>query len=74
MMTYGEIINKSSIWDKQSPYLSQNELISFEDLTENDIIVRQINCSKILDRMIKRRLKDEAYGSQPFSFDSDFYG
>lgn len=44
-MSYGEVINRSREWDKNSPYLPKNELFINEDLTENDINVRQINFS-----------------------------
>jgi hypothetical protein len=53
LMSYGEVINRSRDWDQASPYIQTNELFMNEDLTENDIIVRQINCSQILDRMLE---------------------
>jgi len=39
-MNFGEIINRSRDWDLKSPYIKENELFTYEDLTENDIIVR----------------------------------
>lgn len=72
-MGYGEILEKSSKWEQIYPLIPENELFALEDLSENDIVVRQINCSKILERLIEQRLKSkDAYGD--FSFYPDFYG
>lgn len=40
LMNYGDVINRSKDWDKNSPYIPMNELFANTDLTENDIIVR----------------------------------
>jgi hypothetical protein len=39
-MSYGELLDKSTSWDKINPLIDSNELFAFEDLTENDIVVR----------------------------------
>jgi hypothetical protein len=51
-MGYGEILEKSSKWEQVYPLIAENELFAIEDLSENDIVVRQINCSKILERLL----------------------
>lgn len=56
LMQFNEVINKSSDWDGKAPYISENELFMSTDLTENDIVVRQINCSKIVDRLLREAL------------------
>jgi hypothetical protein len=33
-----------------------HELFTKEDLTENEIAIRQINCSKIIDRLLRQRI------------------
>lgn len=72
-MGYGEILDKSSKWEHVFPMIAENELFAIEDLSENDIVIRQINCSKILVKLLDQRLKSK----QPlgdFNFYSDFYG
>lgn len=46
------------------------------DLTENDLIIRQINVSKIVDRIFKEQLAmgEKANLNEPFDFEKDFYG
>lgn len=51
-MGYGEILDKSRNWDENFPLIMKNELFANEDLTENDIVIRQINCSKVLHRLL----------------------
>ena len=43
------------------------------DLTENDIVVRQINCSKIVDRLLMDTLKNKSKPQEKFCFEQDFY-
>lgn len=56
LMNFGEVIDKSKDWDRKSPYLTTNELFMSSDLTETDIAVRQINVSKIIERLLKIKL------------------
>lgn len=58
-MHFSDIINKSKDWDGKSPYIADNELFMNTDLTENDIVARQINCAKIIDRLIMKALAPE---------------
>lgn len=55
-MQFNEVIDKSRDWDRKIPYINDNELFMITDLTENDIVVRQINCSKIFDRLLRDAL------------------
>ena len=50
------LIDKSRDWDGKSAYISENELFMSQDLTENEIVIRQINCSKIVDRLLRQSL------------------
>ena len=52
-MQFSDVINKSKNWDGKSPYVPENELFMNTDLTENDLIVRQINASKINNRLLR---------------------
>jgi len=54
LMQFSDVINKSKSWDRKSPYLGENELFINNDLTENDLIIRQINASKIIDRLLRQ--------------------
>lgn len=53
LMQFNDVINKSKSWDGKTPYLGENELFMNKDLTENDLIIRQINASKIIDRLLR---------------------
>lgn len=55
-MHFGEVIDKSKVWDRKTTYLADNELFMCEDVTENELAIRQINVSKIIDRLLKERL------------------
>ena len=54
LMQFSDVINKSKSWDRKTPYLGENELFMNNDLTENDLIIRQINASKIIDRLLRQ--------------------
>jgi hypothetical protein len=56
-MHFGDTINKCKDWDKKSPYIAENELFMDSDLTENDVVVRQINVSYIISRLLSENLK-----------------
>lgn len=45
-----------------------------EDLTDNDLVIRQINSAHIVQRLLKNTLKNQGAGNQPFQFSSDYYG
>jgi len=55
-MNFAEILENSKTWDFVGPILEQNELVMVEDLTDNNIVVRQINCTSILDKMLCQEL------------------
>jgi hypothetical protein len=80
-MQFSDIINKSKDWDGSSPYIPDNELFMTTDLTENDIVVRQINCAKIIDRLLMKALSNEnkkagsyVVDKSAFDYETDFYG
>lgn len=52
LMHYGDVMDKSKDWDSKTPYILGNELFMNSDLTEGDLVIRQINCSKIIDRLL----------------------
>ena len=53
-MQFSDVIKKSKSWDGKTPYLGENEVFMNNDLTENDLIIRQINASKIIDRLLRQ--------------------
>ena len=59
LMKFDEVIDKSRDWDGKTTYISENELFMSQDLTENDIVIRQINCSKIVDRLLRESLRNQ---------------
>jgi hypothetical protein len=69
-MNFADVIERSREWDLKSPYIQGNELFTTTDLTESDIAVRMINCSKILERLLRTKCLPDA----PFIFEQDFYG
>lgn len=70
---YGDLIERAARWDKLSPIFPKNEITMHEDLTHNDVVIRQINASTPLKRLLEERL-NQASQSSPFSFPRDFYG
>ena len=81
-VSFNEVLNNSQHWDKEKPLIESNELSRLYDLTDNDIIIRQINCSQILERLLVNRVKESKNQTQgegsvcteKFDFDRDFYG
>ena len=75
-MQFSDVINKSKDWDRNSPYIADNELFMNKDLTENDLIIRQINASKIMDRLVRASIKNikSPVDKTAFDFETDFYG
>jgi hypothetical protein len=59
-MKFDEVIDKSRDWDGKAAYISENELFMSQDLTENEIVIRQINCSKIVDRLLRQSLLNQS--------------
>ena len=51
-ISFDNVLNNSKEWDKEKPLLESSELSRLYDLTDNDIIIRQINCSLILERLL----------------------
>ena len=56
-ISFDDVLNNSKHWDKEKPLIETNELSRLYDLTDNDIIIRQINCSSILGRLLHDRVK-----------------
>lgn len=79
-ISFDEVLDKSKSWDKDKPLIESSELSRLNDLTDNDIIIRQINCSQILERLLNKRIRDCNQNghveqiSQKFDFERDFYG
>ena len=44
-ISFDEILQKVKTWDKDKALIQSSELSRLYDLTDNDIIIRQINCS-----------------------------
>ena len=57
-ISFDEVLDKNKFWDKKKPLLESSELSRLHDLTDNDIIIRQINCSSILERLLNKRVKN----------------
>jgi hypothetical protein len=57
-ISFDEVLDKSKSWDKDKPLIESSELSRLNDLTDNDIIIRQINCSQILERLLNKRIRD----------------
>lgn len=55
-LTYADVLNGSKSWDRQSPLLATSELSRQENLTDNDIAIRQINGSLVLSRVLDNHL------------------
>lgn len=79
-ISFNDVLNNSIDWDKNKPLIEECELSKQHDLTDNDIIIRQINCSLILAQLLDKRVKG-AIGKKEFShchekfdFEDDFYG
>lgn len=73
-ISFDDVLNKSKNWDKDKPLIESSELSRLYDLTDNDIIIRQINCSQILERLLSNRIKSGPSARVKFDFDRDFYG
>lgn len=84
-ISFDVLLEKSKSWDKDKPLVESSELSRLYDLTDNDIIIRQINCSQILARLLEERVKlQKQYDfngvnyqmseHSRFNFERDFYG
>ena len=71
---YIELQRQSKTWDKNSPFLKDYELVAIDDLTHNNIMLRQINASQIINRLLKKALEDNDFATKSFEFPADFYG
>jgi hypothetical protein len=59
----------------KQPLLKNHELVMTQDLTDNDIVLRQINYSQIIARLLRDRLRtNESAQCEQFRFAEDFYG
>jgi hypothetical protein len=66
------LIDRCSRWDKQSPIFEKNEITMLDDLTHNDVVIRQINASTILKQLVEKRM--QSTNVTDFRFPDDFYG
>ena len=46
-----ELMQSSKFWDKKTPILKDHELVSIDDLTHNEVVLRQLNYSVILKNL-----------------------
>jgi len=60
-ISFDEILQNVKTWDKHTALIKSSELSRLVDLTDNEMIVRQINCSFILDRVLHDRIKTQKY-------------
>ena len=67
------MIEKTKTWDMQSPILPYHELSMTDDLTDNNIVIRQINCAHILKRNLARRLAMKEDDGSEFDYYGDEY-
>ena len=69
------MIEKSKTWDKKSPILPNHELSMTDDLTDNDIVMRQINCAPILRRNLELHLRtNQLDNDSRLDFCTAYYG
>lgn len=45
-----------------------------DDLTDNDLVIRQINYAHIISRLLLKRLIDDSTSCEDFKTSEDFYG
>ena len=57
-MSFSDLIARSKTWDKKKSILPEHELSRTDDLTDNDIVVRQINCAHIFKRNLERYVSE----------------
>ena len=72
-VSFSDLIEKTKTWDMQSPILPYHELSMTDDLTDNNIVIRQINCAHILKRNLARRLTMKEDDGSEFDYYGDEY-
>ena len=74
-VSFSELMERSKLWDKQSPILPRHELSMTDDLTDNEIIIRQINAVHVLSRNLNERLKQRPdTPKDSITFAKQYYG
>ena len=53
-LNYKELWARSETWDRKSPLLASHELSVTSDLTDNEIVIRQINCQELISRCLEQ--------------------
>ena len=57
-MGAGKAVDEKMLNDRFDPYLEDNILTMTQDLTDNDLVLRQINAAHIIKRMLRLRLSN----------------
>jgi len=52
----GQLLDNAKIYSGKGPILSNHELVMNDDLTDNDLVIRQINSAHILQRILSNSL------------------
>ena len=75
-INFHELLDRTKTWDKKEPILPKHELSMVDDLTDNEIALRQINCAHILKRNLvqnlERRLSCDGQGKE-VDFEFKYY-
>ena len=55
-ISFGELLESGRNFSGSGPILKDHELVMTEDLTDNDLVIRQINSAHIVQRLLKNTL------------------
>jgi len=72
-LSYSDLI-ESAVSEEKGSLIPDHPLVKLKDLTENDIVLRQINYSSILDKLLTQAVKDSEEAKGDLKFPADFYG
>jgi hypothetical protein len=53
---FGQLLSDAKLYTGKAPLLKNHEIVMTEDLTDNDLVIRQINYSHIISRLLHARL------------------
>ena len=67
---FGELISKCKTWNKKEPILKNHELVAINDLTHVDLVIRQINYSEIINRLLEKCIDGRVSSDSEFNFKS----
>lgn len=55
-ISFGQLLDQAPDYTGKAPLLKNHELFMTDDLTDNDIVIRQINVSHVIRRLLAKRL------------------